>query len=1137
MKKFVLILFLGVFCPLFSFGQNEKIDSLKQLVRLAPNDSLKIFALKNVAWEYLTTRSNIEQARIYIDSVHDLAQAMGSENALSIANYQYAVLERQQDNYSTALDYIEQYLVFTRTKGDSMALANGLYQKAYILNEKGDLEKSTEIYYHILEIYEQLNEPYSIADVLGSLGEQYKNQEKYDQALEHYIRALDIFKSLGAKDGMANNYFNIGDLYHKKEDFGQALDYYKKALALDQEMESLWGMGYDYDAIGSLYSDQQNFDDALQMHLKALDIRKQLPQKRELAESHLRVSTDYRELKNYKNAEFHLLQAIAIAEEIGANTSLQKSYESMSTLLTETEDFEKALFYKNKSAVLKDSLFNVAKSQQIQELQVKYDTEKKQDAIAVLQKDAEIKDLRLQRQRALRNIIIAIALVILSSAVLFFYRYRAKQREKREAEEKERQIVEERKRTQIEKQRVEELQRIDELKDQFLANTSHELRTPLVGIIGLTESLKDGIAGKLPKAAIDNLNMISNSGKRLSHLVNDILDFSKLKNRDLKLNLRPVDLFSISNIIIRLSEPLIKDKKIKLVNHLPEEGPLVEADENRLQQIMHNLIGNAIKFTHKGEITLCAKEEDEFIYISISDTGIGIPTEKLDSIFNSFEQADGSLQREYGGTGLGLAVTKQLVELHGGTITVISEVTKGSTFTFSLKKSATSKKDIERDSESNEVVQQLKETTNTPIRLKKHSSHKKLKILVVDDEPVNRRVLENHLKVAGYHVVEANNGKEALKLLEGELSYNLVLLDIMMPEMSGYEVCEIIRKRYLPSELPVVLLTAKNRVSELVNGFNAGANDYLTKPFSKNELLSRIKTHINLNTIHRATNKFVPSEFIKSIGRDSITEVELGDHTEKNIAVLFSDIREYTTIAEGMTPEQNFKFVNSYMGKMGPIIHKNQGFINQYLGDGIMALFPRNAEDALNSAIAMQRIIRIYNRDRVNENKIPISIGIGIHTGPLVMGIIGDTKRNDTAIISDTVNAASRVEGITKHYGANIIISNESLQTITKKEDFNLRYMGKVKVKGKDKIIEIFECFDGDNEDNIELKKATFPEFKVGMQYFEELKFSKASAKFDDVLEINPNDLVSEYFSKKSKYYAIDGVPKDWGVVNVMLEK
>ena len=856
--------------------------------------------------------------------------------------------------------------------------------------------------------------------------------------------------------------------------------------------------------------------------------------------SHTELGINYYEIRDFDTAEKHLLEAITITEEIGAKENSQKNYEAISKLYEAKGELRKALDYKNKAVAIKDSLFNETRSSQIEELQIRFDTEKKQAAIATLEKDAEITDLKLKRQTTVRNIFIGLAVVVILLALALFNRYKYKQRIKQEAEERKRMIVEEKRKTEVEKKRVEELKKIDRLKDEFLANTSHELRTPLNGIIGLSESLKDGAAGTLSAKAIENLEMITNSGKRLSHLVNDILDFSKLKNSALELAIKPIDLRATASIVLKLSQPLIQGKDIQLKMNIPEDVPLLEADENRLQQVLHNLIGNAIKFTKAGFVKISAERKGKMVHISVADSGIGIAKEKQSSIFKSFEQGDGSIGREFGGTGLGLSVTKQLVELHGGTIKVNSQVEKGAVFTFTIPASKVKKDEIAaHTTDSPEHIAQIKKDTQE-FEGQEESLHIEAeggRILVVDDEPINRRVLENHLRLAGYHITEAKNGPDALKLLSEGNEYDLILLDVMMPGMSGYEVCETIRNRFLPSELPVVLLTAKNRVSDLVIGFNVGANDYLTKPFSKNELLSRIKTHLNLNGIHKATSKFVPSEFIKSVGRESITEVSLGDHVEKEVTVLFSDIRAYTQLAEGMTPQQNFKFVNSYVGKMGPLIQNNKGFVNQYLGDGIMALFPESASHALQASIDMQKGIQDYNTQRIKEGKIPISAGIGLHTGSLVMGIIGDLKRNDTAIIADTVNTASRMEGVTKHYGANIIISEDSLKNVDNKEEFGLRYLGKVRAKGKDNVIGIYECFDGDNDAVIALKKKTLPDFEKGLKHFFANEFPRASALFDKVLSKNPQDLVAKYFVTKSAEFTLAGTPKDWDVVNIMDEK
>ncbi|WP_051056139.1 ATP-binding protein [Cylindrospermum stagnale] len=453
------------------------------------------------------------------------------------------------------------------------------------------------------------------------------------------------------------------------------------------------------------------------------------------------------------------------------------------------------------------------------------------------------------------------------------------------------------------KQAQEALQATDKLKDEFLANTSHELRTPLNGIIGIAESLIDGVTGKLPASTISNLAMIASSGRRLATLVNDILDFSKLRHQTIELQLKPVAVREIVEVVLTLNRLLIDKKHLQLVNAIPDDLPLVSADENRLQQILYNLIGNAIKFTDSGSVQVSAQlissevdGEESQIAITISDTGIGIPSEKVDRIFESFEQADGSTARIYGGTGLGLAISKKLVELHGGEIRVESVIDQGSRFTFTLPVSQISEvssqgvlvssryqfspvhdslvseaEAIAPNAAPDAIAKNRQPATNNP----------EWSILIVDDEPVNRQVLVNHLSLYNYEITEAASGIEALAILEGGLKPDLILLDVMMPRMTGYDVTRQIRQTWQASELPIVLLTARNQVSDLVVGFEAGANDYLTKPISKDELLARIKVHCSQAAIFLEN-----SRLYQDLQASEVRERDRALHLEQSLQLL-----------------------------------------------------------------------------------------------------------------------------------------------------------------------------------------------------------------------------------------------------------
>ena len=272
----------------------------------------------------------------------------------------------------------------------------------------------------------------------------------------------------------------------------------------------------------------------------------------------------------------------------------------------------------------------------------------------------------------------------------------------------------------------------------------------------------------------------------------------------------------------------------------------------------------------------------------------------------------------------------------------------------------------------------------------------------------------------------------------------------------------------------------------------------------------------SMRRIYEVTGKFVPYEFIGALGHQVITDVKLGDHIEKNVTVLFSDIREYTRISEKMTPQENFHFVCSFNERMGPIIRKHRGFVNQYLGDAIMAIFPGSASDALAAAVEMRHALNELNTERLADGLEMIQIGIGMHSGPLIMGITGDLNRLDATTISDTVNTASRLESLTKYYHAGIILSDASLrQIMDESSGFHLRHLGLVQLKGKEEPIRIHECFDGDPELEVQHKIMSRAMFNGGMQLYLNESFAGARQAFDEVLELDPADRTARFFQNK----------------------
>lgn len=394
---------------------------------------------------------------------------------------------------------------------------------------------------------------------------------------------------------------------------------------------------------------------------------------------------------------------------------------------------------------------------------------------------------------------------------------------------------------------LEQLKRADRLKDEFLANTTHELRTPLYGMIGIAESLRDGVAGE-PNAILKyNLSLIINSGQRLSNLLNDLLDYSKLKFHELVLDIGPVRLRDAANVVMTIIGPLTKNKEVQLVNRISPDLPYAKADENRIQQILYNLIGNAVKFTDMGSVTIEADiGRNNELVVKIVDTGIGMSKEDLNIAFNEFEQGVHARKKQEIGTGLGLSITKDLVQLHGGRIFLSSDLGEGTTVGFTLpiyqepvKKPPSISPYYERTQ-----IEQATEGSVSPTNYKI-----KGRILIADDDLVNIQVLSNHLTLNGYELVVAHDGEEVLTIIREGATFDLIILDLMMPKLSGYEVCKEIRADFSLTELPILILTAQSRLKDVVTAFQAGANDYLIKPYFKEELLARVETLLTLKKV------------------------------------------------------------------------------------------------------------------------------------------------------------------------------------------------------------------------------------------------------------------------------------------------
>ncbi|RYZ74812.1 MAG: response regulator, partial [Proteobacteria bacterium] len=402
-------------------------------------------------------------------------------------------------------------------------------------------------------------------------------------------------------------------------------------------------------------------------------------------------------------------------------------------------------------------------------------------------------------------------------------------------------------------EKAEQLSLISKYKSEFLANMSHELRTPLNSLLILSKTLADNKDKNLSGEQVKFATTVHSAGQDLLALINEILDLSKVEAGKMAVTPKEVGLRDIQEYLEQTFKPVAEHKMLEFTTSVSADIPKrLITDENRLQQILKNLLSNAFKFTEKGqvklEMSLASKDRrysldvlnnaKNVVVFKVIDTGIGIPRDKQNLIFEAFQQADGTTSRRYGGTGLGLTISREIARLLGGMIEVESAPGAGSVFTLFLPQKYT----------PTDAVNVSQEELPTYTSLPADANFSGRKILVVDDDMRNIFALTSVLKARGMNVVFAENGKEGLEMLKANPDVDLVLMDTMMPEMDGLQATNEIRKIDGFSELPIISLTAKAMKGDREKCLSAGASDYITKPVDEENLLSVMYTWLKPET-------------------------------------------------------------------------------------------------------------------------------------------------------------------------------------------------------------------------------------------------------------------------------------------------
>ncbi len=621
------------------------------------------------------------------------------------------------------------------------------------------------------------------------------------------------------------------------------------------------------------------------------------------------------------------------------------------------------------------------------------------------------------------------------------------------------------------RQQAERLLEVDRLKTEFFQNISHEFRTPLTLMIGPLESAVNQIQD-LP---YEQAQIALRNARRLLRLVNQLLDLQRFDAGRMQPSFRPCNLVDFCEQTIESFQPYCEKKGINLAPNL-QSVPAIYLDLERFDKVLYNLLSNAMKFTPRaGTISVTLEPNGKYCQLEVKDTGIGIRREQIPHLFERFRQAEGSTNRSYEGSGLGLALVKELVDLHKGQIHVNSIYGEGTTFTIWLpigadhlpaeqvlevpaelnpRRAAVELADVEMELAEAEASGEI-EINSLEEKPSSESVNPENCILVVDDNSDLRRYLSSILQQANCNVVMARNGSEGFEKAKAYRP-EVIITDLMMPVVSGLDLIRMIREDQQLKGTPMILLTAKADEDTRIEGVERGADAYVSKPFNDRELLAEVRNLRALKQNERRVaqlNKYLTESVLRRflppamVERAATGEMALDLNPEPRlITILFSDIVGFTRMSNQLQSRRIAEVLNEYLAAMTQAVFENGGSVDKFVGDAVMAIYgapeelppDEQVKRALSSARAMLRALEGLNqswqeRGLVGTNGVePVRFRCGIHQGMAVVGMFGAQERSDYTAIGPSVNIAARLQEVASP--RSILVSAEVAQYIAPHE-------------------------------------------------------------------------------------------------------
>ncbi|MEX0315283.1 MAG: ATP-binding protein [Allomuricauda sp.] len=821
----------------------------------------------------------MDSSVFYYENGQKLFQKLGDLDGVHDINYNLGLLHSSISEYDKAISYYQKDFAYRNEINDTLGIADGYLNIGAVYLYKGDNQQAYKNLTASIPFFEQAGDQLSVAKVNFNLGTIQWNYSNYDLALKDFFASLAVFEEQEDRYLLASCFENIAGVYENMENYKSALKYYRASLHNSEEVgdarltaSNNHSLGVVMDKYGqrdsALYyfdkslklAQESNFRDLLSLNYHSLGVlygkenaskgidflNKSISLKKSIELDNFNIATSLYELgtiqtnqNQYNKAKQSLEEGWEVSRRTDSKELKSKLSYALYQLNKDTGNQTRALTYLEEYHLLKDSIFDDEANKNLVAREIQYETAKKDQQIELLTKNQELKQAEvaaqealLQRNRTQRNLLLAGIASVLIISILLFRNYLVKLRAKEMVNKKQREFV--------------------NLRSRFFANVSHEFRTPLTLILG---PLKDLVSSNTEnKEHQESYALMKRNSEKLLGLVNQLLDLSKLEARALPLQVKEDDLNSFLKVVTGSFSSWADYENIAFSVNVSGQIGKAWFDGDALEKILNNLLANAFKFTpKKGEVHFDAilangnKTEGEHVKIIVRDTGKGIASSDLDKIFDRFYQAEASQTDAKTGTGIGLALVKELTELHHGNINVESEEAKGTAFTLILpisKEQFEAKEMAMFDSEQREIIKSDFPSKPTEAQKVEGTTKKDLPLLLVveDNDDVRSYVVKNLND--SYNIEEAINGVAGFDKAQ-KVVPDLIISDVMMPDMDGLSLCKKLKEDEKTSHIPVILLTALASQASKVEGIETGADDYIIKPFDKKELIARVKNLID----------------------------------------------------------------------------------------------------------------------------------------------------------------------------------------------------------------------------------------------------------------------------------------------------